>query len=295
VGQTIACANQKGGVGKTTTVVNLGAYLALSGERVLVLDLDPQGNATSGLGLVPDVSRPSVYDAVVGDTGLSSVIVGTAVENLKLAPSSVALAGAEVELALVEQRERRTRRLIEPVIGDYDHVLIDCPPSMGLLTLNALTAASGVLIPLQCEYYALEGLSHLMRTLDLVRDHLNPNLLLTGVVLTMYDARTKLAADVAREARQHLGDRVFDTVIPRNVRLSEAPSHGLPIALYQPGSAGAEAYRAFADEFRRRADTPRSNWTERSAPLTPTARAVPSTGFEPRRRHEPAVAAERVG
>ena len=294
MGQTIACANQKGGVGKTTTVVNLGAYLALSGKRVLVLDLDPQGNATSGLGFVPDIGRPSVYDAVVGDAAFSDVILDTAVENLKLAPSSVALAGAEVELALVDQRERRTRRLIEPFIGEHDYILIDCPPSMGLLTLNALTAADGVLIPLQCEYYALEGLSHLMRTLDLVRDHLNPRLLLAGVVLTMYDARTKLAADVAREARQHLGDRVFETVIPRSVRLSEAPSHGLPIALYQPGSAGAEAYRAFADEFLRRAVMRRVSASEPLAASAMTAPAVPSTGFEPRRRHEPAVAGERV-
>ncbi len=293
MGRTIACANQKGGVGKTTTVVNLGAYLALSGERVLVLDLDPQGNATSGLGFVPDSSRPSVYDAVVGDATLTDIILDTAVDNLKLAPSSVALAGAEIELALVEQRERRTRRLIEPITEEYDHVLIDCPPSLALLTINALTAADGVLIPLQCEYYALEGLSHLMRTLDLVRDHLNPRLLLAGVVLTMYDARTKLAADVAREARQHLGNRVYATMIPRSVRLSEVPSHGLPIALYQPGSAGADAYRELAAEFLRRSEAGRGSSTEVRMDA-PAHQAVPSPDTELRRHQEPAVAGERV-
>ena len=261
MGRTIACANQKGGVGKTTTVVNLGAYLALAGERVLILDLDPQGNATSGLGFVSDITRPSVYDALIGDTSLAAIRLETAVDGLVIAPSSVALAGAEVELASLDQRERRTRRILEPLVAEYDYILIDCPPSMGLLTINALTAADGVLVPLQCEYYALEGLTQLLRTLDLVRDHLNPALVLTGVVLTMYDARTNLAADVAREARQHLGGRVFETVIPRSVRLSEAPSHGLPIPLYQPTSAGAAAYRSLAQEFKahEEAETPRSH------------------------------------
>ena len=252
MGWTVACANQKGGVGKTTTVVNLGTYLALAGERVLVLDLDPQGNATSGLGFAPDLDRRSVYDALIGDVTLDQILLETVIDRLWLAPSSVALAGAEVELAATERRERRVHRLLDSVRDAYDYVLIDCPPSMGLLTINALTAADRVLIPLQTEYYALEGLSHLMRTLDLVRDHLNPGLTLAGVVLTMSDSRTNLAADVAREARSHLGSKVFDTVVPRSVRLSEAPSHGLPIALYQPGSVGATAYRALADELRRR-------------------------------------------
>jgi chromosome partitioning protein len=252
VAQTIACANQKGGVGKTTTVVNLGSYLALAGERVLVIDLDPQGNATSGLGCDRRHLDRSIYDAVIESIALDRLMVETVVPGLCLVPSTIALAGAEVELAPLEQRERRLARLLEPVRDSFDYILIDCPPSLGLLTLNALTAADRVLVALQSEYYALEGLSQLMATINLVRDHLNPHLELDGVVLTMVDARTKLSSDVAREARRHLGDRVFATTIPRNVRLSEAPSHGLPIHRYRPESPGAIAYRALAAEMRAR-------------------------------------------
>jgi chromosome partitioning protein len=249
VGQTIACANQKGGVGKTTTVVNVATYLALAGERVLVLDLDPQGNATSGLGVDRGSLDQSIYDAVVDSSDLHSLVRGTPIERLEIVPSSIALAGAEIELAPIEQRERRLARLVAPIADAYDYILIDCPPSLGLLTVNALTAADSVLVPIQCEYYALEGLTQLIATIDLVRDHLNPSLRLKGVVLTMYDARTNLSADVAREVRRHLADSVFDTVIPRNIRLSEAPSYGLPIALYRPDSRGAQAYRELADEL----------------------------------------------
>jgi chromosome partitioning protein len=248
VGLTVACANQKGGVGKTTTVVNLGSYLALAGERVLVVDLDPQGNATSGLGLNRAVIERSVYDAVIDGVPIEELIVPGPVPGLDVVPSSIALAGAEVELAPMEGRERRLRRLIANVDG-YDYVLIDCPPSLGLLTVNALTAADSVLVPLQCEYYALEGLTQLLATLDLIRDHLNPDLAMQGIALTMYDGRTKLSAAVAAEARRHLRDRVFDTVIPRNVRLSEAPSYGLPISSYAPESSGAIAYAALTAEF----------------------------------------------
>lgn len=252
MGQTIACANQKGGVGKTTTVVNLSTYLALAGERVLVVDLDPQGNATSGLGIARDGLRRSVYEGIIDGVDIRDLVVATPISGLTIVPSSVALAGAEVELTSVDQRERQVRRFVRPVVADFDYVLFDCPPALGLLTLNALTAAESVLIPLQTEYYALEGLTQLVATLDLVRDHLNPDLRVVGVVLTMFDARTNLSADVVAEARRHLGDAVFSTVIPRSVRLSEAPSHGLPIALYRPGSPGAEAYRALAEEVRRR-------------------------------------------
>jgi chromosome partitioning protein len=252
VGQTIACANQKGGVGKTTTVVNLGSYLALAGERVLVVDLDPQGNATSGLGLDRNLIERSVYDAVIDGARIGELTVKGPIAGLSVVPSAVALAGAEVELAPVEGRERRLARLLAEIVGDYDYVLVDCPPSLGLLTVNALTAADSVLIPLQCEYYALEGLTQLLGTLDLVRDHLNPDLAIKGIVLTMYDGRTNLSADVASEVRRHLGDRVFDSVIPRNVRLSEAPSHGLPISRYSPESTGAVAYAALATELRAR-------------------------------------------
>jgi chromosome partitioning protein len=250
VGQVIACANQKGGVGKTTTVVNLASYFATAGERVLVIDLDPQGNATSGLGIERATLDRSIYDAVIDDARLSDLLVAGPTDGLSVVPSSIALAGAEIELAPLEQRERRLSRLVREVAAEYDYILIDSPPSLGLLTVNALTAADSVLVPIQCEYYALEGLTQLIATINLVRDHLNPALEIKGVVLTMYDARTNLSADVAAEVRRHLNDAVYQTVIPRSVRLSEAPSHGLPISMYRPDSRGAEAYAALAAEIR---------------------------------------------
>jgi chromosome partitioning protein len=253
VGQTIACANQKGGVGKTTTVVNVAAYLAADGARVLVLDLDPQGNATSGLGAPRAAQGQCVYDALVGGVPLESLAAPTAIGGLDLVASSIALAGAEVELAGQPQRERRLAQLLPSIAVGYDFVFIDCPPSLGLLTVNALTAAQSVLVPLQCEYYALEGLSQLIATIHLVRDHLNPSLAVNGVVLTMFDSRTNLSAEVAAEVRQHLGEAVYETVVPRSVRLAEAPSHGQPIAQYAPDSRGAAAYRALATELRSRA------------------------------------------
>ena len=254
VGQMLACANQKGGVGKTTTVVNVAAYLAGDGRRVLVVDLDPQGNATSGLGAERAAAGASVYDSLLGGVDIGSLIVPTETPGLSLVPSSIALAGAEVELAGVPQRERRLSRVIESVRSDFDDIFIDCPPSLGLLTVNALTAADAVLIPMQCEYYALEGLSQLIATIHLVRDHLNPALAVRGVVLTMFDTRTNLSAEVAAEVRTHLGAVVFDTVVPRSVRLAEAPSHGRPIARYAPDSRGATAYRALATELEARLD-----------------------------------------
>ncbi len=252
MGRTIACANQKGGVGKTTTVVNLASLLALSGDRVLLIDLDPQGNATSGLGIDRSTLERSSYNGIIDGVDLRHLIVRGSSEGVDVVPSAIALAGAEVELAGTTARERRLRRLLEPVSGDYDVIFIDCPPSLGLLTVNALTAADAVLIPLQCEYYALEGLTQLLATIDLVRDHLNPRLAIDGVVLTMADARTKLSADVESEARRHLDGTVYDTVIPRSVRLSEAPSHGRSIATYAPESRGGLAYAALASEFRAR-------------------------------------------
>jgi chromosome partitioning protein len=257
VGRIVACANQKGGVGKTTTVVNLGTYLALAGDRVLVVDLDPQGNATSGFGIDRGTLEGSVYDALAGTVDLDDLAIDTPVPGLRLVPAAIALAGAEVELAVMEQRERRLQALVRQVAPSYDHILVDCPPSLGLLTVNALTAADEVLIPIQSEYYALEGLTQLIATINLVRDHLNPDLAVRGVVLTMYDPRTNLSAQVAAEVRAHLGGAVFGTVIPRSVRLSEAPSHGLPIALYRPGSKGAAAYERLAEEYRARGDSAR--------------------------------------
>jgi len=252
VAQTIACANQKGGVGKTTTVINLGTYLALGGLRVLIVDVDPQGNATSGLGIDRSSLDGTLYDALTDTIPVTEVTIPTGIEGLSLVPSSISMAGAEVELAASDRRERRLAGILAGITDDYDYILLDCPPSLGLLTVNALTAADTVLIPLQCEFYALEGLTQLIATVNLVRDNLNPDLEIKGVVLTMADGRTNLSADVSAEARRHLGAVVFDTVVPRNVRLSEAPSFGLPIALYRPDSKGAEAYAALAVELRGR-------------------------------------------
>ncbi len=266
MGQTIACANQKGGVGKTTTVVNLATYLALARERVLIIDLDSQGNATSGVGLDKAAVERSVYDALIDSVPLAELAVDTQVPGLRIVPASLALAGAEVDLAPLPQRERRLSGLIGDVVPNYDYILLDCPPSLGLMTVNALTAADSVLVPIQCEYYALEGLTQLISTIDLVRDHLNPDLAIKGVLLTMFDARTNLAVEVSAEVRRHLGDAVFQTVVPRNVRLSEAPSYGQPIELYRPDSKGAEAYRAVADELRARDGRPeRTRSVTRSA------------------------------
>jgi chromosome partitioning protein len=256
LGQIIACANQKGGVGKTTTVVNLATYLALAGDSVLAIDLDPQGNTSSGFGLDRSEILHSVYEAIIEDAPISDLIVSTEIPGLFIVPSSISLAGAEVELAPLPQRERRLARVLAQTATSYDYILLDCPPSLGLLTVNALTAADAVIIPIQCEYYALEGLSQLIATVNLVRNHLNPDLAIKGVVLTMYDARTNLSAEVDAEVRKHLGSAVFDTIIPRSVRLSEAPSYGLPIALYRPDSKGAEAYAALAAEMRERDGRP---------------------------------------
>lgn len=252
VSGTVAFANQKGGVGKTTTVVNLAAELALAGNHVLIVDIDPQGNATSALGLDKGASALSVYDGLIDRVPLSELIVAGPIDGLQLVPSSVALAGAEIELVPLERRERRLADLLATDRAGYDFVFIDCPPSLGLLTVNALTAAGEVVIPLQCEYLALEGLSQLLGAIALVRDNLNPDLEVHGVILTMYDRRTNLCLDVERDVRRHLDGRVYDTVVPRNVRLSEAPSHGLPVARYSPASRGAEAYRRLAAEFRAR-------------------------------------------
>ena len=243
-----ACTNQKGGVGKTTTVINLAAFLALSGTRTLVIDLDPQGNATSGLGIDRRSVARSSYDVLVDRVPLSEVVSTTSVNGLDLVPSAPSLSGAEVELVSTADRERRLAAGLADMDDRYDRILIDCPPSLGLLTINALTAADGVLIPIQTEYYALEGLSQLVNTIRRVREGLNPRLEIDGVLLTMYDARTNLSAQVAAEVRRHMNGSVYQTIVPRSVRLSEAPSHGLPIAIYDPSSRGANAYRALAGE-----------------------------------------------
>ena len=246
--RVIAIANQKGGVGKTTTTVNLGASLAEGDRRVLIIDLDPQGNATTGLGINSRALDSSIYDVLLNDLPLEDCVEPTSVLNLFLAPASLDLAGAEIELVSVMSREGRLRRAIDEVKGDYDYVLIDCPPSLGLLTVNALAAATEVMVPIQCEYYALEGLGQLMRNIDLVQRNLNPLLELSLIVLVMYDGRTRLGEQVASEVREHFGDRVCRNVIPRNIRLSEAPSFGQPITTYDSSSSGAVAYRELARE-----------------------------------------------
>jgi chromosome partitioning protein len=243
-----ACTNQKGGVGKTTTVVNLAAYLALSGTSTLVIDLDPQGNATSGLGIDRRSLERSIYDALIDRVPIGELVLHTSAAGLDLVPAALALSGAEVELVGLAAREHRLSASLADLGERYDRVLIDCPPSLGLLTVNALTAADGVLIPIQTEYYALEGLSQLINTIRMVREALNPRLEIDGVLLTMYDGRTRLAVQVAAEVRRHLEGTVYETVVPRSVRLSEAPSHGVPISVYDPSSRGAEAYGRLAAE-----------------------------------------------
>ena len=244
----IAVTNPKGGVGKTTTAVNLSALVAESCKRVLLVDIDPQGNATSGLGK-SDTDSNTVYEVLLGEAAAKDAIVPTGFGGLDLMPTSIELAGAEIELVSVDKREGLLKKALGDIKNDYDYIFIDCPPSLSLLTLNALTAADSVLIPIQCEYYALEGVGQLVNTVKLIRMKLNPNLKVEGILLTMFDARTNLCAQVVQEVRSHFRDEAFDTMIPRNVRLSEAPSYGMPIHLYDPRCAGAQAYRALAAEL----------------------------------------------
>jgi chromosome partitioning protein len=246
--RVMAIANQKGGVGKTTTAVNLGAALADLGRRVLIIDLDPQGNASTGLGIDPRTFDYSMYDVLLHDVAMEDCIEPTKFKNLFLAPSTLDLAGAEIELVPALSREYRLRRAIESIRGDFAFILIDCPPSLGLITLNGLTAATEVLVPIQCEYYALEGVSQLTRNVELVRSNLNPTLAVTAIVLTMYDARTRLSDSVVEEVRAHFGEVVCRNIIPRTVRISEAPSFGEPITVHDPTSKGAIAYRELAKE-----------------------------------------------
>lgn len=248
----LAIVNQKGGVGKTTSSINLAAYLALRGKRVILLDIDPQGNATSGLGVDKTGLERSCYDVLINQTALDEVIVDTPQANLRLGPGNIHLAGGEVELATLPEREKRLKSALEGLHSPYDFLLVDCPPSLGLLTLNALSAVDGVIIPIQAEYYALEGVSQLVETLNLMKESLNPALEIFGVLMTMSDGRTQLAAQVEKEVRAYFGDMVFKTVIPRNVRLSEAPSYGQSINQYDRRSKGAQAYHDLAREVIKR-------------------------------------------
>ncbi|MBZ4687629.1 MAG: Cobyrinic acid ac-diamide synthase [Clostridiales bacterium] len=244
----LSVANQKGGVAKTTTAVNLGACLSNFGEKVLVVDIDPQGNATSGLGIERLTLTNCIYDVLVNNVPVVNVIKSTEIENLDLVPATIQLAGAEIELVSSMSREKKLKKALKTIVNSYDYILVDCPPSLGLLTLNALTASDGVLIPIQCEYYALEGLGQLMNTIQLVQKHLNKNLEIEGVLLTMFDARTNLSIQVVDEVKNYFKNKVYKTIIPRNVRLSEAPSHGKPIIYYDPRSKGAQVYEEFAKE-----------------------------------------------
>ena len=250
VGKAIAIFNQKGGVGKTTTNINLAACLALKGKKVLIIDIDPQGNTTSGIGISKRNLKNTIYNILIDKNyDPRKAIINTNVKNLDLIPASVDLAGAEVELVELEGRESTLKKSLDKVKGNYDYIFIDCPPSLGLLTINSLTAVDSVLIPIQCEFYALEGVSQLVSTIELVKKSMNPKLEIQGVILSMFDGRTNLSAQVVQEVKKYFGGKVYSTVIPRNVRLAEAPSFGMPITEYDPKSKGAEAYMDFAEEF----------------------------------------------
>ena len=248
MGRVIAIANQKGGVGKTTTAINLSAALAEAGKKVLTIDIDPQGNTSSGLGIDKNALKSTVYELLIGDATLYESIQRNVLDNLSVLPSNVELAGAEIELIGIDEKEFILKKYVDIIRDDYDFILIDCPPSLNTLTVNAMTTADTVLVPIQCEYYALEGLSQLIHTINLVRKRLNPNLEIEGVVFTMFDARTNLSLQVVENVKQNLKQNIYKTIIPRNVRLAEAPSHGLPITSYDSKSAGAEGYRALARE-----------------------------------------------
>ena len=255
MGRIIAIANQKGGVGKTTSAINLSACLSEIGKRVLTVDMDPQGNTTSGLGLDKSNCKHTVYELILGECSITDAVIHTEIENLDLIPSNVNLAGAEIELLDINDREYVLRNEIDYIRDDYDFILIDCPPSLNMLTVNAMTTADTVLVPIQCEYYALEGLSQLMYTINLVQERLNPKLKMEGVVFTMYDARTNLSLQVVENVKNNLDTTIYKTIIPRNVRLAEAPSRGLPINLYDSRSVGAESYRMLAREVIERGES----------------------------------------
>lgn len=247
--KVIALCNQKGGVGKTTTAINLATYLALSGKKILLIDIDPQGNATSGLGINKHDIKHSVYHLLIDDADPRSIMIGTQVPNLSLFPSNLNLTGAEVELVSAIGREHKLKKALAGLLNDFDFILIDCPPSLGLLTINALSAANSILIPIQCEYYALEGLSQLVNTINLVKENINPSLVVEGVLLTMADYRTKLTNEVINEVKKFFNEKVYTTVIPRNIRLAEAPGFGKPIAMYDKNSIAAQKYEDFTNEL----------------------------------------------
>lgn len=254
MGKIISIANQKGGVGKTTTSVSLSAILAKKGKKILMIDMDPQGNGTSGLGIDKNV-KFSVYDVIIDEVEIENTIQKTEIDNLDVCPSNINLAGAEVELVDMEEREKRLKEKLDKIKDKYDYIIIDCPPSLGLVTLNAFTASDSVLIPVQCEYYALEGLGQLINTINLVKKHLNKSLYIEGALLTMYDARTNLSNQVVKEVKRYFEDKVYKVVIPRNIKLSEAPSYGMPITLYDKRSKGAKCYEKLAKEFLKINDT----------------------------------------